>query len=243
MDSRASGDFGFMTGRAFGVGRALLVNVLGAALALSLSAALPAAAQTPVPASTPNPAVLRLLAFGDSLTAGYGLAPEEAFPVKLQARLQADGFKVEVTNGGFSGDTTAGGVARIKWVLADHPQFALIEFGANDALRGLDPDLARANLVKILDRMKGAGVRVLLAGMRAPANWGSDYEQQFNAIYPDLAKQYGVPLYPFFLDGVALDPALNQPDGLHPNEAGVDVIVARIAPAVEKLLKSKPAKP
>ena len=234
-----------MAGRAFGVGRALLVNVLGAALALSLSAPLPAAAQTPAPApaSAPNPASIRLLAFGDSLTSGYGLAPEEAFPVKLQARLQADGFKVEVTNGGFSGDTTAGGLARVKWVLADHPQFALVEFGANDALRGLDPSLARANLVKILDRMKGAGVRVLLVGMRAPANWGPDYEQQFNAIYPDLAKQYGVPLYPFFLDGVALDPALNQPDGLHPNEAGVDVIVARIASAVEKLLKSKPAKP
>jgi acyl-CoA thioesterase-1 len=243
MDSRASGDFGFMAGRAFGVGRALLVNVLGMALALSLSAPLPAAAQTPAPASAPNPASIRLLAFGDSLTSGYGLAPEEAFPVKLQARLQADGFKVEVTNGGFSGDTTAGGLARVKWVLADHPQFALVEFGANDALRGLDPSLARANLVKILDRMKGAGVRVLLVGMRAPANWGPDYEQQFNAIYPDLAKQYGVPLYPFFLDGVALDPALNQPDGLHPNEAGVDVIVARIAPAVEKLLKSKTAKP
>ncbi|HXM85476.1 MAG TPA: arylesterase [Stellaceae bacterium] len=213
------------------------------ALALSLSAPLPAAAQTPAPASAPNPASIRLLAFGDSLTSGYGLAPEEAFPVKLQARLQADGFKVEVTNGGFSGDTTAGGLARVKWVLADYPQFVLVEFGANDALRGLDPSLARANLVKILDRMKGAGVRVLLVGMRAPANWGPDYEQQFNAIYPDLAKQYGVPLYPFFLDGVALDPALNQPDGLHPNEAGVDVIVARIASAVEKLLKSKPAKP
>ena len=232
-----------MAGRAFGVGRALLVNVLGMALALSLSAPLPAAAQTPAPASAPNPASVRLLAFGDSLTSGYGLAPEEAFPVKLQARLQADGFKVEVTNGGFSGDTTAGGLARVKWVLADSPEFVLVEFGANDALRGLDPSLARANLVKILDRMKGAGVRVLLVGMRAPANWGPDYEQQFNAIYPDLAKQYGVPLYPFFLDGVALDPALNQPDGLHPNEAGVDVIVARIAPAVEKLLKSKPAKP
>ena len=232
-----------MAGRAFGVGRALLVNVLGVALALSLSAPLPAAAQTPAPASAPNPASVRLLAFGDSLTSGYGLAPEEAFPVKLQARLQADGFKVEVTNGGFSGDTTAGGLARVKWVLADYPQFVLVEFGANDALRGLDPSLARANLVKILDRMKGAGVRLLLVGMRAPANWGPDYEQQFNAIYPDLAKQYGVPLYPFFLDGVALDPALNQPDGLHPNEAGVDVIVARIASAVEKLLKSKPAKP
>jgi acyl-CoA thioesterase-1 len=128
-------------------------------------------------------------------------------------------------------------------VLADRPQYALIEFGANDALRGLDPQLARANLVKILDKMKDDGVRVLLIGMRAPANWGPDYEQAFDSLYPDLAKQYGVPLYPFFLDGVALDPGLNQPDGLHPNADGVDVIVARIAPAVEKLLRTKPARP
>jgi len=183
------------------------------------------------------------LAFGDSLTAGYGLAPEDAFPVKLQARLQADGFNVNVANGGFSGDTTSGGLARIKWVLGVKPQYALVEFGANDALRGIDPDLARSNLVKILDHMKAAGVRVLLIGMKAPANWGPDYQQSFDSIYPDLAKQYGVPLYPFFLDGVALDSDLNQADGLHPNADGVDVIVKRIAPAVEKLLRTKPAFP
>ncbi|MGO9786479.1 MAG: arylesterase [Stellaceae bacterium] len=222
----------------------MLVNALGALLALSLWAPDIAWAQAPsAPAAAPNSAPRRLLAFGDSLTAGYGLAPEDTFPVKLQARLQADGFKVDVTNGGFSGDTTSGGLARVKWVLADHPQYALIEFGANDALRGLDPQLARANLVKILDKMKDDGVRVLLIGMRAPANWGPDYEQAFDSLYPDLAKQYGVPLYPFFLDGVALDPGLNQPDGLHPNADGVDVIVARIAPAVEKLLRTKPARP
>jgi acyl-CoA thioesterase-1 len=217
----------------------MLVNALGALLALSLWAPDIAWAQTPSAAPAPR----RLLAFGDSLTAGYGLAPEDSFPVKLQARLQADGFKVIVANGGFSGDTTAGGLARVKWVLADRPQYALIEFGANDALRGLDPQLARANLVKILDKMKADGVRVLLIGMRAPANWGPDYERSFDSIYPDLAKQYGVPLYPFFLEGVALDPALNQPDGLHPNPDGVDVIVKRIAPAVEKLLRTKPARP
>ncbi len=220
----------------------MLVNALGALLALSLWTPDIAWAQAPsAPASAPAPR--RLLAFGDSLTAGYGLAPEDIFPVKLQARLRADGFKVTVVNGGFSGDTTAGGLARVKWVLADRPQYALIEFGANDALRGLDPQLARANLAKILDRMKGDGVRVLLIGMRAPANWGPDYAQAFDAIYPVLAKQYGVPLYPFFLDGVAFDPALNQPDGLHPNAGGVDVIVQRIAPAVEKLLRTKPARP
>ncbi len=220
----------------------MLVNVLGALLALSLwtpDIALAQASSAPAPVAAPR----RLLAFGDSLTAGYGLAPEDTIPVKLQARLQADGFKVNVANGGFSGDTSSGGLARVKWVLADHPQYALIEFGANDALRGLDPQLTRANLVKILDSMKSSGVRVLLIGMRAPANWGPDYEQAFDSIYPDLAKQYGVPLYPFFLDGVALDPGLNQPDGLHPNADGVDVIVARIAPAVEKLLRTKPARP
>ncbi|HXP12835.1 MAG TPA: arylesterase [Stellaceae bacterium] len=220
----------------------MLVNALGALLALSLLAPDIALAQAPS-APAPAPAPRRLLAFGDSLTAGYGLAPEDAFPVKLQARLQADGFKVTVANGGFSGDTTSGGLARVKWVLADHPQYALIEFGANDALRGLDPQLTRANLIKILDKMKSSGVRVLLIGMRAPANWGPDYEQAFNSIYPDLAKQYGVPLYPFFLEGVAFDRTLNQPDGLHPNADGVDVIVRRIAPAVEKLLRTKPARP
>jgi acyl-CoA thioesterase-1 len=220
----------------------MLVNALAALLALSLGAPDIAWAQAPS-APAPAPAPRRLLAFGDSLTAGYGLAPEDTFPVKLEARLQADGFKVTVANGGFSGDTTSGGLARVKWVLADRPQYALIEFGANDALRGLDPQLARANLVKILERMKSDGVRVLLIGMRPPANWGPDYAQAFDSIYPDLAKQYGVPLYPFFLEGVALDPALNQRDGLHPNAGGVDVIVQRIAPAVEKLLRTKPAKP
>ena len=226
-----------MTGRAFGVGRRRLVNALWALLLISAWAPGIASAQTP------SHAPKRLLAFGDSLTAGYGLAPEDAFPVKLQARLQADGFNVNVSNGGFSGDTTSGGLARIKWVLGDKPQYALVEFGANDALRGIDPDLARSNLVKILDHMKAAGVRVLLIGMKAPANWGPDYQQSFDSIYPDLAKQYGVPLYPFFLDGVALDSDLNQADGLHPNADGVDVIVKRIAPAVEKLLRTKPAFP
>lgn len=222
----------------------MLVNALGVLLASSLWTPDIAWAQAPsAPAPTSAPAPRRLLAFGDSLTAGYGLAPEDTFPVKLQARLRADGFAVNVANGGFSGDTTAGGLARVKWVLADRPQYTLIEFGANDALRGLDPQLARANLIKILDRMKADGVRVLLIGMNAPANWGPGYAQAFDAIYPDLAKQYGVPLYPFFLEGVALDPGLNQPDGLHPNAGGVDVIVARIAPDVEKLLRTKPARP
>jgi len=179
---------------------------------------------------------VRILAFGDSLTAGYGLAPEDAFPAKLQARLKADGFDAVVLNGGFSGDTTAGGRSRIKWSLKDKPQYAIVELGANDALRGIAPAVAEANLDNILARFRDAHVKVLLAGMRAPSNWGTQYETQFNAIYPQLAKKYGVPLYPFFLDGVVLDPALNQGDGLHPTARGVDVIVARIAPAVERLI-------
>lgn len=181
---------------------------------------------------------VRILAFGDSLTAGYGLAPEDTFPVKLEARLKADGFDADVVNGGFSGDTTAGGLSRIKWSLKDQPQFAIVELGANDALRGIAPTVAEANLDKILARLRAAHVKVLLAGMRAPANWGSRYQTQFDAIYPRLAAKYGVPLYPFFLDGVALDPSLNQADGLHPTARGVDVIVARIAPAVERLIEA-----
>ena len=201
-------------------------------------------AQAPsAPAAASNAAPRRLLAFGDSLTAGYGLAPEDTFPVKLQARLKADGFEVDVTNGGVSGDTTAGGLARVKWVLADRPQYALIEFGANDALRGLDPQLARANLVKILDKMKDDGVRVLLIGMRAPANWGPDYEQAFDSDLSRPRQAIRRAALSLFSRWRGARPGLNQPDGLHPNADGVDVIVARIAPAVEKLLRTKPARP
>ena len=178
----------------------------------------------------------RLLAFGDSLTAGYGLAPGEAFPAQLAARLKADGVVAEVINAGVSGDTTAGGLARLDWALGDHPDYALVEFGANDALRGIDPGATYDNLDRILARLKAAKVSVLLLGMRAPANWGRAYQEEFDAIYPKLAKKYGVPLYPFFLDGVALDPKYTQPDGLHPNAAGVATIVARVAPYVERLL-------
>jgi acyl-CoA thioesterase-1 len=178
----------------------------------------------------------RLLAFGDSLTAGFGLAPDEAFPVRLAARLKADGYDAEVTNAGVSGDTTSGGLARLDWALAAHPDIVLLELGANDMLRGIDPKLAQSNLDGMLARLTAAHIKVLLIGMKAPGNWGADYRQAFDGIYPALAKKYGVPLYPFFLDGVALDEKLNQADGLHPNQAGVAVIVARIAPVVERML-------
>lgn len=183
----------------------------------------------------------RILALGDSITAGYGLAPEEALPVKLEARLKADGFDASVINGGVSGDTTAGGLARLDWALADHPRFALVALGANDALRGLDPGQAYDNLDKILARLKDAGVKALLVGMRAPTNWGRDYQRDFDAIYPKLAAKWHVPLYPFLLEDVALDPTLNQDDGLHPNAAGVAVMVKGMAPAVETLLKGGPS--
>jgi acyl-CoA thioesterase I len=190
--------------------------------------------------SAPAEATTRILAFGDSLTAGYGVAPDQAFPVQLQARLRADGYDAVVDNGGVSGDTTADGLARLDWSLGDHPDVALVELGANDMLRGLDPKQAAANLDTILARLKAAKVKVLLLGMRSVSNWGTDYQQRFDAIFPTLATKYGVPLYPFFLDGVALDPKLNQGDGLHPTAVGVAVIVGRVAPAVERLL-AKPA--
>lgn len=189
-----------------------------------------------LPIAAPAEAATKLVALGDSLTAGLGLPPEESFPVRLQAALAADGHPVEVINGGVSGDTTAGGLARLDWSLADHPDFALVEFGANDALRGLDPAETRANLDRILARLQAAHVKVLFCGMKALSNWGPDYTDKFEAIYPDLAKKYDAPLYPFFLDGVALDPALNQADMLHPNAKGVEVIVKRLLPAVEKLI-------
>jgi len=178
----------------------------------------------------------RILAFGDSLVAGFGLPAEDAFPVRLQARLASDGHAVEIINGGVSGDTSAGGLARLDWALADKPDLVLVEFGANDALRGTDPKVTAANLDRILARISASGAKILLIGMQAPSNWGRQYQDEFAALYPALAAKYHVPLYPFFLDGVAMDATLNQADGLHPNPRGVAVIVDRIAPYVERLL-------
>ncbi|MGE0716735.1 MAG: arylesterase [Alphaproteobacteria bacterium] len=178
----------------------------------------------------------RLLALGDSLTAGFGLPVEDGFTAQLGRALKAAGRDVAVINAGVSGDTTAGGLARIDWALADKPDAALVALGANDALRALDPARAEANLDRILARLKAAGVPALLVGMLAPPNLGRDYGQAFDGIYARLAERHGVPLYPFFLDGVAADPKLNQPDGIHPNAAGVAVVVERMLPAVAKLL-------
>jgi acyl-CoA thioesterase-1 len=183
-------------------------------------------------------APVKLLALGDSLTAGYGLQPEEAFPARLEAALKQQGLDVQVINAGVSGDTSAGGLARVDWALADKPNLALVELGANDALRGVDPRVTEGNLGRILAKLKAAGVPVLLMGLPGPGNFGKEYQDDFSAIYPTLAQKYAVPLYPFFLDGVALDPKLNQPDMLHPNSAGVDIIVDRVMPYVKRLIAS-----
>ncbi|MCA0432016.1 MAG: arylesterase [Proteobacteria bacterium] len=177
-----------------------------------------------------------ILALGDSLTAGYGLDGKDAFPVKLEAALRARGHEIVVINGGVSGDTAAQGAARLDWSLTDDVDGVILELGANDALRGLDPAQAEAALKDILDRLAARKLPVLIAGMKAPPNLGPDYVAAFDGIYPRLAESSGSILYPFFLDGVAAVPALNQSDGLHPTAAGVDVIVGKILPFTEQLL-------
>jgi acyl-CoA thioesterase-1 len=179
---------------------------------------------------------LRILAFGDSLTAGFGLAPGEAFPDRLQARLAADGYPVQIANGGVSGDTSAGGLARLDWALAEKPDVVLVELGANDMLRGIDPKVTYGNLDKIMARISQSGAKILLLGMKAVSNWGPEYQKEFDAIYPALAEKYHAVLYPFFLDGIATDATLNQTDGLHPNPKGVALIVDRVSPYLERLL-------
>ncbi len=186
--------------------------------------------------AAPAGAATRIVALGDSLTAGYGLAAEEAFPARLQAWLRDHGVDAEVTNAGVSGDTSAGGLARLDWSLSEPADAVLVEFGANDALRGIDPKETYKNLDEILGKLAQRHLKVLLIGMEAPANWGADYRSTFDAIFPALAEQHHVLLYPFFLDGVALDAALNQDDGLHPNARGVAVIVDRVGPYVLRLL-------
>ena len=175
---------------------------------------------------------LRILMLGDSLTAGYGLASRDALPARIEAALRDRGFDARVIDAGVSGDTTAGGLARLDWALADRPHAVIVALGANDALRAIDPAVARTNLDRLLAALSERGLPVLLAGMLAPRNLGPEYGARFDAIYPELAERHGALLYPFLLDGVATVAALNQADGLHPNEAGVEVIVERILPSV-----------
>ena len=180
---------------------------------------------------------LRILMLGDSLTAGYGLAARDALPAKLEAALRARDLDVRVINAGVSGDTTAGGLARLEWALADRPHAVIVALGANDALRAIDPALARSNLDRLLGVLAERRLPVLLAGMVAPPNLGRDYGARFDALYPELAARHGTLLYPFLLDGVATVAALNQADGIHPNAAGVEVIVERILPSVLCLVR------
>ena len=179
---------------------------------------------------------VRILAFGTSLMQGLGLPPGTELPALLQARLNAAGMRVVVINAGVSGDTSADGLSRIDWSLADHPDAAIIELGSNDALRGLDPKETKTNIAAILAKLQAAHVPVLLLGMKAPRNLGREYASAFDSLYPQLAARYHVMFYPFVLEGVALNPKLNQADGLHPNPAGVEAIATRLLPYVEKLV-------
>ena len=181
---------------------------------------------------------VKLVVLGDSLSAGLGLPAQDAFPTRLQKALQAKGIAVEMTNAGVSGDTSSGGRERLDWSVPDGTDGVIVELGANDALRGIDPDLTRTALTDIVQRLKTRKIAVMLCGMLAPPNYGTDYAARFDSIYPDLAKQFGVPLYPFFLDGVAADAKLNQADGIHPTAAGVDIIVNNIMPSVEAFLRN-----
>jgi acyl-CoA thioesterase-1 len=190
-----------------------------------------------VAAAAAQPAApVRIVVLGDSLVAGFQLRASDAFPAQLERALKSKGHAVEVINSGVSGDTTAAGLERIKWAVPERTDAVILELGANDALRGLDPARARANLEKIITVLKANGAEVLLAGMLAPRNLGEEYARSFDGIYPELANKHGLILYPFFLDGVALDGGLNLGDGIHPNAKGVAEITRRILPAVEELI-------
>ena len=202
--------------------------VIGLTALLLGLATLPAGAQQARPVS--------IVALGDSLTAGYGLGPADAFPVRLQAALKAKGLDVTVQNAGVSGDTSSGGLERLDWAVGEGVDAVILELGANDALRGIDPAVTRRNLDTIITRLKEKRIAVLLTGMLAPPNMGGPFAAAFNPIFPDLAAKHGVLFDPFFLDGVAADASLNLSDGMHPNAKGVDVIVRRILPKVEELI-------
>ena len=219
---------------------AAAVNSLLVVLLLSTMPVLPAHAQS---------APVKIAVLGDSLAAGYGVKPAESFPARLEVALKAQGRNVTVLNHGVSGDTTAGGLDRIDWMLADKPDIVLVELGGNDALRGTDPAVTEKTLAAIIEKLKAAGVEVWLAGMLAPRNLGSDYVTAFDGLYKRIAEKYQVPLYPFILDGVAQDPAFIQADGIHPNPKGAQVVADRLLPFITKSLDDhaasvhRPARP
>lgn len=203
-----------------------------ASLALSLTSAL-----------SQKEGQVDILLFGDSIAAGYGLAPEDALAGQLDARLQGDGLAARVRNGGVSGDTTAGGLARLGWTLTETTDVVIIVLGGNDAMRGLTPSQSEGNLDRLIADLKTRGLQVLLTGMRAPPNLGPDYAAAFEPMYERLAAKHDIALYPFILEGVAADPALNQADGIHPNRAGVAIIINGLAPLVARLAKRQRQNP
>jgi acyl-CoA thioesterase I len=209
-----------------GIPRLMIRAALGALCLHLATAALAAASAQP----------LKILALGDSLTVGYGLPAGQGFTAQLTQALRNAGFDATVIDGGVSGDTAAGGLARLDWALVNDPAVVIVELGGNDALRGLDPSATKANLDAILTRLQQQHRAILLAGMLAPPNMGADFVARFDAIYPDLAKQHEVTLYPFFLDGVAGNPELVQADGIHPDAAGVAIIVQRILPVLRQVI-------
>jgi acyl-CoA thioesterase-1 len=213
----------------------LLVRLVVAAFGCFVAFAAQAAESAHRPPDE-NTRPVRIVVLGDSLSAGYGLPGSAAFPARLEQALRAKGLKVSVTNAGVSGDTASDGLARLDWSVPEGTDAVILELGANDALRGIDPAVTRRALTAILARLRQRNIAVLLCGMLAPPNLGADYGRKFDAIYPALASAEGVPLYPFFLDGVAAVAKLNQADGMHPTAAGVDMIVARITPQVEALI-------
>jgi acyl-CoA thioesterase I len=208
----------------------MFVGLVNAVLIMTVS--LPAG--TSVLAGQISP--LKIVAFGDSLTAGYLLQPSESFPAQLAAATKKRGHTVEILNAGVSGDTTAAGLERFDWAVPEGTHAVILELGANDGLRGIDPGIARKNLEAIIVRLKARNIDVLLAGMKAPKNWGDAYATDFDRMYADLATAHDLLLYPFFLDGIALDPKFNLNDGLHPNRQGVGIVVERILPKVEELI-------
>ena len=217
------------------VERRLVVLAHMIVLTATLTAGGPALAED-APAVATRP--IKIVVLGDSLSAGLGLSAHDAFPAKLQKSLKDKGIDIDIGNAGVSGDTSSGGRDRLEWSVPEGTEGVIVELGANDALRGIDPAVTRAALSDIVSRLKSRGIAVLLCGMLAPPNYGSDYAARFNSIYPDLAKSFGVALYPFFLDGVAADTKLNQADGIHPTSVGVDIIVSRMMPTVEAFLSS-----
>jgi acyl-CoA thioesterase-1 len=202
--------------------------------ALMLAVAVFGLVQAPAVIAQERP--VRIVALGDSLTAGFGLPASDAFPAKLEKALKAKGAAVEITNAGVSGDTASGGLARVDWSVPDGTDAVILELGANDMLRGIDPKVTRKAIFAIADKLHQRGIALLICGMLAPPNMGPDYGDAFKAIFSDAAEKYGALFYPFFLDGIVGDTTLNQQDGLHPTAAGVDIIVAKILPSVEQLI-------